>query len=292
MISVVVPLYNEGGRARRLLSHLRALRGLAEAVVVDASDAAGSRAVVAELAAGLEMESVDKQRRWTPAVAGVAAGATGGEEKDARRPLNRLRAWQSGGDGAGVTAAAADDDAGPTIRFLRLDAPGRAAQMNAGAAACGGAVLLFLHCDTRLPGAAAARIRDAVNRGHKWGWFDLRLDARGPAYRILERMICLRARASGIATGDMALFVTRRAFLAAGGFAEIPLMEDVELSRRLKRLSRPAVINDPALTSARRWQQNGLARTVFLMWKLRFLHWRGRDPARLAAVYDNVRDAN
>ncbi|MDD9855911.1 MAG: TIGR04283 family arsenosugar biosynthesis glycosyltransferase, partial [Gammaproteobacteria bacterium] len=170
--------------------------------------------------------------------------------------------------------------------------PGRAAQMNAGAAACGGAVLLFLHCDTRLPGAAAARIRDAIERGHAWGWFDLRLDARGPAYRILERMICLRARASGIATGDMALFVTRRAFLAAGGFAEIPLMEDVELSRRLKRLGRPAVINDPALTSARRWRQNGLARTVFLMWKLRFLHWRGRDPARLAAVYDNVRDAN
>jgi len=261
LISVVVPLYNEGGRARRLLSHLRALRGLAEAVVVDASDAAGSRAVVAELAAGLEMESVEKQRRWTPAVAGVAA-ATGGENHDM------------------------------PIRFLRLDAPGRAAQMNAGAAACGGAVLLFLHCDTRLPSAAAARIRDAIERGHAWGWFDLRLDARGPAYRILERMICLRARASGIATGDMALFVTRRAFLAAGGFAEIPLMEDVELSRRLKRLSRPAVINDPALTSARRWRQNGLARTVFLMWKLRFLHWRGRDPARLAAVYDNVRDAN
>ncbi|MDD9822817.1 MAG: TIGR04283 family arsenosugar biosynthesis glycosyltransferase [Gammaproteobacteria bacterium] len=237
-----MPLYNEGGRARRLLSHLRGLRGLAEAVVVDASDAAGSRAVVAELAAGLEMESGENH--------------------------------------------------GMPIRFLRLDAPGRAAQMNAGAAACGGTVLLFLHCDTRLPGAAAKRIRDAVNRGHKWGWFDLRLDARGPAYRILERMICLRARASGIATGDMALFVTRRAFLAAGGFAEIPLMEDVELSRRLKRLSRPAVINDPALTSARRWRQNGLARTVFLMWKLRFLHWRGRDPARLAAVYDNVRDAN
>lgn len=242
MISVVVPLYNEGGRARRLLSHLRALRGLAEAVVVDASDAAGSWAVVAELAAGLEMESGENH--------------------------------------------------GMPIRFLRLDTPGRAAQMNAGAAVCGGAVLLFLHCDTRLPGAAAERIRDAVNRGHAWGWFDLRLDARGPAYRILERMICLRARASGIATGDMALFVTRRAFLAAGGFAEIPLMEDVELSRRLKRLSRPAVINDPALTSARRWQQNGLARTVFLMWKLRFLHWRGRDPARLAAVYDNVRDEN
>jgi len=242
LISVVVPLYNEGGRARRLLSHLRGLRGLAEAVVVDASDAAGSRAVVAELAAGLEMEF--------------------GENHDM------------------------------PIRFLRLDAPGRAAQMNAGAAVCGGAVLLFLHCDTRLPGAAAARIRDAIERGHAWGWFDLRLDARGPAYRILERMICLRARASGIATGDMALFVTRRAFLASGGFAEIPLMEDVELSRRLKRLGRPAVINDPALTSARRWRQNGLARTVFLMWKLRFLHWRGRDPARLAAGYDNVRDAN
>jgi len=253
-VSVVVPLYNEGERVLALLDHLRALRGLAETVLVDASDDAASRAVV---------NSVIPE----------------GNLAYARESANR---------------APGDENAAPPIRILRHPTPGRARQMNAGAAACTGDVLLFLHCDTRLPRRAAARIADAIARGRRWGWFDLRLDARGPAYRVLERMICLRARASRIATGDMALFVDRRLFMAEGGFAAIPLMEDVELSRRLKharRAGRPAVIADPALTSARRWRQNGLARTVLLMWKLRFLYWRGRDPARLAAAYHDVRDA-
>jgi len=149
-----------------------------------------------------------------------------------------------------------------------------------------------LHADTRLPAAAAARIAEALAGGREWGWFDLRLDARGVAYRVIERMISLRARATGIATGDMALFVTRRALGAVGGFPQLPLMEDVEFSRRLKRAGKPAVIDAPVVTSARRWQQNGVARTVLLMWKLRYWHWRGRDPARLASVYENVRDAS
>lgn len=238
MLSVVAPLYNEGRRARALADRLRAMPGLAEAVLVDASDDAASMAVVDEL------EST-------------------------------------------VTVA-------PAIRLIRVAAPGRARQMNAGAAACTGDVLLFLHADTRLPGRAAERIAAAVGRGRRWGWFDLKLDARGLAYRVIERMISWRARLTGIATGDMALFVERNLFMAEGGFAELPLFEDVEFSRRLqasRRAGRPAVIKARATTSARRWRQHGVIRTVFLMWKLRFLYWRGRDPARLAAAYRHVRDA-
>jgi len=164
--------------------------------------------------------------------------------------------------------------------------------MNAGAAVCAGDVLLFLHADTRLPVAAASRIEAAIRRGCRWGWFDVRLDARGAAFRVIERMMCWRARATGIATGDMALFVARELFAAEGGFAEIPLMEDVEFSRRLKRAGRPAVIAAPVLTSARRWRQHGVARTVLLMWKLRFDYWRGRDPAELAAAYHHARDGD
>ena len=177
----------------------------------------------------------------------------------------------------------------PRIRLVRCPRVGRAAQMNVGAAQCGGEALLFLHCDTRLPTGAAERIGERVARGHAWGWFKLRLDARGAVYRLLERMICLRARLSGIATGDMAMFIQRRVFERERGFAEIALMEDVELSRRLRRRGRPAVIALPATTSARRWQQNGVLRTVLLMWKLRFLYWLGRSPDQLAAVYHHVR---
>lgn len=269
MISVVVPLYNEGERVLALLDHLRAVRGLAETVLVDASDEAASTAVVEALAGAEPMELT--------------------EPTEPTEPME-LKEMETSAAAAPSTHENRPPAAAP-IRLLRHPAAGRAAQMNAGAAACGGEVLLFLHCDTRLPRRAAARIAAAVNRGRRWGWFDVRLDARGPAYRVLERMICLRARASRIATGDMALFVQRRLFMAEGGFAAIPLMEDVELSRRLKRAGRPAVIADPAVTSARRWRQNGLVRTVLLMWKLRFLYWRGRDPARLAAAYGEVRDA-
>ena len=186
-------------------------------------------------------------------------------------------------------AARFTDSGEPRIRLVRCPRAGRASQMNAGAAQCGGEALLFLHCDTRLPHGAAERIGDCVARGHAWGWFNLRLDARGAVYRLLERMICLRARLSGIATGDMAIFIQRRVFERECGFAEIALMEDVELSRRLRRRGRPGVIALPATTSARRWQQNGVWRTVLLMWKLRFLYWLGRSPDQLAAVYHHVR---
>lgn len=170
-------------------------------------------------------------------------------------------------------------------RILRAER-GRAAQQNAGAAAARGKVVLFLHADTRLPEGADHAVRAAlIGGGRGWGRFDLRLSGRHPLLRVVERLISLRSRLTGIATGDQAIFVRRELFERVGGFPEIPLMEDLALSRLLRRVSRPACIRRPVVTSSRRWESRGIARTVLLMWRLRFEYWLGVDPLRLAERY-------
>jgi rSAM/selenodomain-associated transferase 2 len=172
-----------------------------------------------------------------------------------------------------------------------LDAPrGRAAQMNAGAAAARGAVLLFLHADTRLPDDYPALVADALAPADVVGGrFDLRLDAPGLAYRVIERLIGLRSRLTGVATGDQAIFVRRDAFVRVGGYPAIPLMEDIALCRALKRAGRMVALRDVVVTSARRWQRDGLVRTVALMWMLRLAYYAGVSPARLARAYRDAR---
>jgi rSAM/selenodomain-associated transferase 2 len=167
-----------------------------------------------------------------------------------------------------------------------IDAPrGRAAQMNAGAAAATGDVLLFLHADTQLPDNAHRLILDGLADGtHVWGRFDVRIEGP-PTLTIVACMMNWRSRLTGIATGDQAIFVTRAAFEQAGGFPQIALMEDIALSRRLKKLSRPFCIGARAVTSGRRWQRHGTLRTILLMWRLRFDYWRGIDPKDLARRY-------
>ncbi len=168
-------------------------------------------------------------------------------------------------------------------------APGRARQMNAGAAAATGEVLLFLHVDTALPAGGAAAIREAVeDRAALWGRFDVRLSGAHPLLRVVERAMNVRSRLTGIATGDQALFVRREVFAASGGFPEIALMEDVALSRRLKQLAPPACLRQQVVTSSRRWDRNGLLRTVWLMWRLRLAYAFGADPGRLAQRYYRV----
>jgi rSAM/selenodomain-associated transferase 2 len=167
-----------------------------------------------------------------------------------------------------------------------LSAPrGRAAQMNCGAAAARGNVLLFLHADTRLPDDADALIRDGLAQsGRAWGRFDVRFNAGG-LFSLIAALMNLRSRLTGISTGDQAMFVTRAAFESAGGFPPIALMEDIALSARLKRISRPLCLRACVTTSARRWRTHGVLRTVFLMWRLRLAYFLGIDPARLARRY-------
>ena len=161
---------------------------------------------------------------------------------------------------------------------------GRALQMNIGAAHASGSTLLFLHADTRLPLAAMPAIEEAL-QSHAWGRFDVSISGHSMLLPLVAQLMNWRSRYSGIATGDQAIFVTRKAFDGAGGFPDQPLMEDVELSRRLLRHGRPACLQLRVLTSGRRWEQLGVWRTVVLMWRLRFLYWLGTPPEHLARHY-------
>ena len=193
-----------------------------------------------------------------------------------------------GGSGDGTARLAA-----PLADRVLAAPRGRALQMNAGARteqASAADVLLFLHADTALP-ADADRIvlRALANSERCWGRFDLRLDGAGWSLRLIERLVNWRSRATGIATGDQAIFVERSVFIALDGFAPLPLMEDIDFSRRAKRLSAPLALRETVLTSARRWQRHGVWRTVALMWWLRFAYFCGADPARLAHRYRDAR---
>ena len=163
---------------------------------------------------------------------------------------------------------------------------GRASQMNAGAAVARGDIFLFLHADTRLPEDADALIRAGLAaNGRAWGRFDVRIEGRHPLLRVVAGTMNLRSRLSGIATGDQALFMTRAAFDAVGGFPPIELMEDIAVSGRLKRLSPPLCLYDRVTTSGRRWEKNGVLRTIVLMWWLRLQYFFGVSPERLARAY-------
>jgi len=167
---------------------------------------------------------------------------------------------------------------------------GRARQMNAGARHADPAdVLLFLHADTRLPPQADRAIAAAVGRGARWGRFDARIEARSALLRWVARLMNARSRLTGICTGDQAIFVTREFFDALGGFPDQPLMEDVEFSRRARRLARPAALRPAVVTSGRRWERHGVWRTIVQMWSLRWRYWRGADPAELAREYREAR---
>lgn len=182
-------------------------------------------------------------------------------------------------------------DATLTIAQLLADrafaAPrGRALQMNAGAAMATGDVLLFLHADSTLPTAADDAIGAGVAGGAHWGRFDVRIAGRSWVLKVVAPAMNLRSRLSGIATGDQGIFVTREAFARAGGFPPIPLMEDIALSRTLKRLAgRPACLRERIVTSGRRWETHGPWRTIVTMWRLRAAYALGADPVHLARLY-------
>jgi rSAM/selenodomain-associated transferase 2 len=173
------------------------------------------------------------------------------------------------------------------IADLAISAPrGRAVQMNSGARRARSAeVLLFLHADTHLPRRFREPVEAAIASGAVGGRFDVELRGAHWLLPLIGGLINLRSRWSGIATGDQAMFVRRDVFEALGGFAEIPLMEDVELSRRLRKLGPVAALRERASTSARRWEGAGVARTILLMWWLRLAFACGVSPERLARSY-------
>jgi rSAM/selenodomain-associated transferase 2 len=168
--------------------------------------------------------------------------------------------------------------------------PGRACQMNRGARDANGDVLLFLHADTRLPISAFDDIATALsNRACVGGRFDVELEGDHWLLPLVARLISYRSRLTKIATGDQALFVRREVFARMGGFEEIPLMEDIAFCRMLKRLGSVACLRSRVVTSARRWEADGVWRTIFRMWTLKLLYFAGVSPLRLKQFYADTR---
>lgn len=168
-----------------------------------------------------------------------------------------------------------------------LSAPrGRAMQMNVGATIASHDVLLFLHADTLLPDDATLMVTQGLTSGrYRWGRFDVHIDGRPKLLQLVAMMMNWRSRLTGIATGDQAIFITKREFVSVGGFPEQPVMEDIEISSRLKRRSVPLCLRARVSTSGRRWEAGGVWRTIFLMWTLRLRYWLGAQPEQLAKAY-------
>jgi rSAM/selenodomain-associated transferase 2 len=164
---------------------------------------------------------------------------------------------------------------------------GRSRQMNAGAQMAAGEIFLFLHADTFLPEGADQLIIGAMeSKRSRWGRFDVSLSGSHPLLRIVEQLMNWRSRLTGIATGDQGIFVQRQLFETVGGFPDIDLMEDIALSKILKRYGRAVCLRQRVLASSRRWEENGILRTILLMWRLRLSYFLGSDPRRLAQLYE------
>ena len=171
------------------------------------------------------------------------------------------------------------------FKVLRSE-KGRAIQMNKGAYLANGDILLFLHADTRLPKNADKLIFQAIKENNAdWGRFDVRITGRSFMFKVIAWFINHRSRLSSIVTGDQTVFIRKRLFDEIDGFPVQALMEDIELSKRLKPISKPIALNEKVTTSGRRWEQRGIWKTIYLMWSLRFLYWRGASADEISAKY-------
>ncbi|BFM16604.1 hypothetical protein R50073_27870 [Maricurvus nonylphenolicus] len=215
------------------------------------------------------------------------------EAKNLLAYLKPLQLWRQQGVELIVVDGGSDDD---TLALAKDHADkafvaerGRARQMNAGAKRAAGHYLLFLHADTRLPQAEVDEVLGSFEslkqRDVAWGFFPVRLSSRRWPFRVIECAISWRSRLTSVATGDQAIFVERSVWDQLGGFSDIPLMEDVEISKRLRQRSAPKVMSVPVETDSRRWESRGVVRTVLLMWSLRLLYFIGFKPQRLAPWY-------
>ncbi|MCB1800233.1 MAG: TIGR04283 family arsenosugar biosynthesis glycosyltransferase [Gammaproteobacteria bacterium] len=206
------------------------------------------------------------------------------------RLLDDLAALRGAGHQLILVDGGSDDDT-LSLAMGRVDQcligpAGRARQQNFGAAQADADILWFVHADSRVDPGAAQAIIGAIAGGALWGRFDVRLSGRRWQLRIVESLMNLRSRLTGIATGDQGIFVRRELFEQIGGFTDQPLMEDIDLSRRLRRQGRPCCLRRPRIqTSSRRWERNGIARTIWLMWRLRLAYALGTPAEQLARLY-------
>lgn len=261
-VAVVIPALNEEAHLPRTLAQTAAL-GFDRILVVDGGSIDRTRDIVQQFSAKSSLTDLS----------------------DAIRSPHASWPRQDYGGQARLTPQ------GVTTPITLLSSPaGRARQMNAGAASSDEDVVLFLHADTALPTNA----REAIDRALQdpacvGGRFDLRFDREGAWAWLISRFMNRRSRWTGIATGDQAIFVRRVIFERLNGFADLPLMEDVDFTRRLKRTGRVAALGEQVTTSFRRWERTGPLRTILLMWTLRFLYWAGVSPQTLSAYYRVVR---
>lgn len=253
-ISVIMPVLNEEQILGKSLPHVLSL-GLDEVIVVDGSSGDRTREIVASLqvrGSGCEVRGPELFPDLEPRTS---------------NPEPRI----------------------PALTLLTT-LPSRACQMNAGAAMSQGDVLVFLHADTQLPLNARIQIEQALrDPAYVGGRFDVQFDPATKCGRIISRMMNWRSRWSGIATGDQAIFVRRECFEQLGGFCDAPIMEDIDFTHRLKRAGRMAALRSTVVTSYRRWEQGGPAKTIALMWLLRGLYWLGISPRTLTRMYVHVR---
>ncbi len=174
----------------------------------------------------------------------------------------------------------------PLVDKLIATGKGRALQMNAGAESAKGDVLIFLHADTFLPQNALNDIAQAIRSRQQWGRFDVVLGGSHPMLKVIAFCMNWRSRLTGIATGDQAIFIYKQLFDSIGRYPTIALMEDIALSKKLKKIATPACLKAKVTTSGRRWADYGVFKTILLMWSLRLRYFLGEDPQTLAESYN------
>ena len=177
--------------------------------------------------------------------------------------------------------------AAPLADKVITSAKGRSRQMNNGARLAAGDILIFLHADTRLPENALQMIQQEIGSANQWGRFDVQLSGNSFMLKMIAQMMNWRSRLTGIATGDQTIFVTSRAFDKVGQYPEINLMEDIALCKALKKISPPICLKAKVMGSSRRWERNGIYKTILLMWSIRLRYYFGADPQTLAFLYNN-----